>query len=441
MSAGGGSTTFRQRLRGLFAGAAPAPTPELRSGLANPEDWLWDALGAQRLLGGERVTVETALALDAVYACVQLVAGTGGSIPLKVYAGEERERKPLTGDARYVMLHDAPNPEQAADVWLETVLAHLMLWGNAYLEKIRGPLGVVDELWAIKPSRVHPYRDERGRKRFRVDGAQSTDESGDYGEDRILHVPALGLDGLAGLSVIGIAISRTKHEARLYENDATPGGVLSVQGELDEEAAERIRAQWERLHKGRENRGRIAVLEAGATWQQVGLPLEDLQFIERERFTVGQVARLFNVPPEMIGGESGGSLTYANVESRSQHFLTFTLNRWLVRLEKGLRRDPDLFPERTVYPEFVRSALMRTDSRTRWQTYEIGRRVGALSPNDIRALENMPPRDGGDVYQDALQGSGAGATNGGGEGAGDGERDGEEALAGAALNGNGGGGQ
>lgn len=452
MSAGTGSSRFRRALGALFA-PSPAPTPELRSGLAEPEEWLWEALGGRRLLGGERVTVETALALDAVYACVALVAGQVAALPLKVFAGAGRERRTLDRDPRYRMLHDAPNPEQAADVWLEQATAHLLLWGNAYLEKIRNRDGVVDELWAIRPSRVHPYRDERGVKRFRVDGVSAEDGS-DFGEDRILHVPGLGLDGLAGMSVIGLArqsfgsaLARTKHEAHLYENDATPGGILSVQGELDPDAAERIRGQWERLHKGAENRARIAVLEAGATWQQVGMPLEDLQFIDRERFTVGQVARLFGVPPEMVGGESGGSLTYANVESRGQHFLTFTLNRWLVRLEKGLKRDPDLFPERTVYPEFVRAAMLRTDSRTRWQTYEIGRRIGVYSPNDIRELENLEPRDGGDVYQDTVQGA-AGSSSGGegGDGAGAGEGDGmgdgmsSDGVVVGAANGNGNGG-
>ena len=451
MSAGTGSSRFRRAVGALFS-PAPAPTPELRSGLAEPEEWLWEALGARKVLGGERVTVETALALDAVYACVALVAGQVGTLPLKVYAGAGRERRAMVDDGRYVMLHDAPNPEQAADVWLEQVTAHLMLWGNAYLEKIRDPrTGVVDELWAIRPSRVHPYRDSAGRKRFRVDGTAEA-EGSDFGEDRILHLPGLGLDGLAGLSVIGLArqsfgsaLARTKHEAHLYENDATPGGVLSVQGELDDDAADRIRAQWERLHKGAANRARIAVLEAGATWQQVGMPLEDLQFIERERFTVSAIARLFNVPPEMIGGESGGSLTYANVESRGQHFLTFTLNRWLVRLEKGLKRDPDLFPERTVYPEFTRAAMLRTDARTRWQTYEIGRRIGVYSPNDVRELENEPPRPGGDVYEDKVQGTAAGSSSGGGgDGAGAGEGgDGMSAagvVVGAGANGNGNGG-
>jgi len=432
-------------LRSLLPGSSAAPTPELRSGLAEPDEWLFDALGARKVIGGERVTVETALALDAVYACVALVAGTAGMLPLKVHGGIGAERRTLVNDDRYRMLHDSPNPEQAPDVWTEQLLAHLMLWGNAYLEKSRGRSGVVDELWPIKPSRVKPYRDSSGAKRFSVDGGD-TSTGGDFGPDRILHLPGLGLDGLAGLSVIGLArqsfgsaMLRTKHEASLYENDATPGGVLTVQGELDDEAAERIRAQWERAQRGR-NRGRIAVLEAGATWQSTGLPLEDLQFVAREAFTVNQVARLFGVPPEMIGGESGGSLTYANVESRGQHFLTFSLNRWLVRLEKSLKHDPDLFPDRAVYPEFARDALLRTDSRTRWQTYEIARRIGVFSPNDVRALENLEPREGGDVYADTLQGAAGGRREGDGPAGVEGEGDGSGAPVPAALNGSNGGG-
>ncbi|MGE4428955.1 MAG: phage portal protein [Solirubrobacteraceae bacterium] len=419
--------SWRETLRSFLPWTAEAR--DVTSGLADAHPWLIDALGGGRTIAGERITVQTALAIDAVFACVNLIAGSVAALPLAVYRGQGNGRQRAYTDPRWRMLHDSPNPEQPADVVQEHVMAHVLLWGNAYLEKIRRrSTGVVEELWPILPSRVVVERDERDRKVFIVDGRD------ELTIDDVLHVPGFGYDGLKGMSVIGFARdvlgnarARTRFEGEFYENDATPGGVLSVDGELDDEAAERIARSWENAHKGAGHRHRIAVLEAGAKWQAVGMPLKDLEYVARERLTAQQIARYFNVAPELIGADRQHSMTYSNTETQGIQFLQFTLSRWLRRYEGALKHDPTLFPEPDVYPEFIREAMLRTDHRTRWEVYEIGHRIGVWSPNDIRAKENEPPREGGDAYAENLPGAAPSDPAGAGEGEGEGR----------ALNGNG----
>lgn len=383
-------------------GKALAPVPWLqRSTLAEPEDWLREALTG-RSIAGPRVTPEGALALDAVFACVNLIAGQAGSLPLVVYRGRERRsRERFTADPRYGMLHDSPNPVTASDAFIEALLACILLWGNGYAEKVRDRSGRVAELWIAAPKSIGVELTDQGAKRFTVAG----ETGGTFGSDRFLHLPGFTLNGWKGLSVVelareslGTVKARDEYEQRLYANDATPGGILSVEGELSPEAAARFRDQWEAAHRGAGNRHRVAVLEGGTKWQSIGMPLKDQEWIERSRFTVGQVARWFQVAPELIGGDRSGSLTYSTVEGQAIQFLTFTLRRWLVRMERGMRADVDLFPERDVYPEFLMDALMRADSNGRATFYRTMVELGAFSVNDILELENRPGiGPGGDV--------------------------------------------
>lgn len=405
-------------LRATFLTPSPAPTPELRSavgGLEEPPDWLWEAItGSVRGEGG-RVTLDRALQLDAVYACIALIAGQVGTIPLDVYRGRGGGRVRLTDDPRRAMLHDEPNEDHAPDVWREVMAAHLLGWGDTFLEKVRSRVtGGVVELWPIVPKGVVVERDEtdaRRRKRFSIPGNERT-----FGQETILHIPGFGMDGLRGMSVVGLArnglrsaLERDRYEREFYANDATPGGILKVQGELSPEAAGRLREQWNAAHRGRRS---VAVLEQSAEWQSIGLPMKDTEFVARTNASVAQIARWFLLAPEMIGGSRGSSLTYNTVEGEALRFLTFTLNRWLVRIEQGLKRDPDLFPD-DAYPEFTREAVLRLDAKARAEFYEVMHRIGAMSPNEIRDRENMPSREGGDEFVSTLPGAAPGAGPGG----------------------------
>lgn len=381
--------------------------PEQRSGLQYPESWLTAAWGADGSYAGKSVTAEASLGLIPVWACVRLLSGTIGSLPLVVYEssddGRRRERARTSNEWR--ILHDEPNPEMAADQLWELVIGHLNLWGNAYLEKVpfQGSDGALaKELWPLSPSKVHVERDERTKeKRFRVDGSTST-----YGEDTILHIPGFGYDGLRGLSPIGqarqelgTALAMQEYLGRFVSNNATPAGVIQLpegQDLEDESARIALRSEWEALYGGLSNAGRVAVLENGASWQALGMPLKDVEFVALQRFGLNTIARLFQVPPEMVGGDRDSSMTYSTVEGWALNFVTYSLRRWFVRIEKALRRDRMIFPDRKRYPEFLAEALLRGDSQARANFYKIMAEIESLTINEVRERENLEPLPDGD---------------------------------------------
>lgn len=399
--------------------------PEMRDAtLREPPDWMWEALGGQGTHADQRVTTHSALGLIPVFSCVRLLAESVAQLPLIVYrdgAGRDRARDSL----QWRLLHDRANPTMPADQLWELVTGHLNLWGNAYLEKVRTG-DIVTELWPINPRKVTVDREDDGSKVFTVGSAENATKLTDRD---VIHIPAFGYDGKCGLSplatarqALGVAQAREQYEGNFYANDASPGGYISHPQRLSPEALSNLRESWDASHRGAALARRPAIFEEGMTWHSVGIPLEDQQFIEGHRFTVGQIARLFRVPPEMVGGDSGGSLTYSTVEGQALHFVKFSLGHWLVRIEKALYADDDLFPDKALYPEFLVEGLLRGDSGSRADFYTKMRGIGVLSPNEIRALENLPPREGGDVYQDNVVGAapnasepaqdGTGGTNG-----------------------------
>lgn len=386
-------------LRGLEGRQA-----EQRSTLANPDSWLREAWSGGSSYAGKPVSEEGALGLIPVWACVRLLSGTIGSLPLVVYerSNDGRERRRASDTNEWRLLHDEPNSESAADQVWENVVGHLNLWGNAFLEKEKLRSGRAAALWPIQPAKVSVERDKATlEKRFRVEGNVGT-----FGEDTILHIPGFGYDGLRGLSPIGqarqelgTALAVQEYLARFVANNATPAGVIALpegQDLEDESARIALRSEWEALYGGLSNAGRVAVLENGASWQALGMPLKDLEFVALQRFGVSTVARLFQVPPEMVGGDRDSSMTYSTVEGWALNFVTYSLRRWFVRIEKALLRDRDLFPDRRRYPEFLAEGLLRGDSKARAEFYRIMAEIEALTINEIRQRENLEPLPDGD---------------------------------------------
>lgn len=372
---------------------------ETRATLKEPADALWDAWAGEKVYSGKRVGVDEALGLPAVWSAVQLLSSSVGSLPMIIYRGQGRDRIRARDSKRWQLLHDEPNSQQSADMFFEAVTGQLNLWGNCYAEKVKAA-GVVGELWPINPARVGLEFDKAGRKRFSVDGESKT-----YGENTILHIPAFAPFGGAGISPIayarqglGTLAAKQEFQGRFYANNTHVGGVLSVQGQLSDVAARRVKAQFEQAHRGASKAGAIAVLEEGASFQPLGMPLRDQQFIESEQYSATQIAGIFQVPPQWIGGRTGDSLTYSTVEGWMLHYLKLSLMRWLVRIESGLKRDRDLFPDRDEYPEFLIEGLLRGASNERAQFYTQMNSIGVLSVNEIRELENRPPVDGGDTH-------------------------------------------
>lgn len=353
--------------------------------------------------GTSAATEEGALRIAAVYSCVRIIAESLASIPLITYrrlpdGGKER----ADGEPIYQLLRTTPNSEQTSFEWREQMLTHLLLRGNAYARIVRAG-GVVSELIPLQPDQVAVKTNDGGAiigydYRHRETLAPSD----------VLHVRGLSTDGVMGRSVLrdasdtfGAAKSAQEYGRRVFENDATPGLVLKHPETLDEEAARRLRESWEAMFAGPRNAGRVAVLEEGMSLDRVQMTAEDLQFIDTRKLQRIEIASLFRVPAHMVGDLSQS--TYSNIEQQHIEFVTLCLRPWCVRIEQAIMKK--LFTpaqRRELFIEFLLDGLVRGDLQSRYNAYMVGRQAGFLSVNDIRALENMNPIDGGDRYLEPL---------------------------------------
>lgn len=378
--------------------------------------------GGTPVHSGETVSVDGALGLIPVFAAVQVISSSISVMPVHVYRRlTPRGRERATDTWQYRLLHEAPNDEMAPGVFFETAVAHMLLWGNAYLEKVKGSFAGaprVVEMYPITPSRVNVERFDRtrppkiglrpnvpdGAKVFDVDGKRT------FTEDTILHIPALGYDGTVGLSPIakarqeiGGALARQRFQGGLYKRGANISGVLerpATAPKWSDEAAGRFKAAWRSWFEGGGSQeGGTPILQDGMTYKPIGMPLKDQQFIEQGQFTRTEIATLFNLPASKINGSTGDSLTYGNREQDALEYVTFSLLPWMTRTTQGLWRDNDLFPSRTFYPAFLPEALLKGDAKSRAEFYDLMmNKLRVLTPNDVADREDLPLRPDGDEF-------------------------------------------
>ena len=297
----------------------------------------------------------------------------------------------------------------------ETMQAHLVTWGNAYAYKVYDGAGRLIELWPLRPDKITSARlTESIRTEF------GTKQPGELvyvytlpdGEQRIFpresvwHIPGLGFDGVVGYSVItmarqsiGLSLATEEFGARWFGAGGRPAGVLSHPGQLSDAARERIRADWYRMHSGLERSHRIAILEEGVQWQQIGIPPEDSQFLQTRKFQVTEIARWFNLPPHIL--KDLDRSTNNNLEQQSIELVVYSFRPWFVRWEQSIKLQ--LLPQSewdTYFAEFLVEGLLRGDIESRYRAYAMARQWGWMSANDVRELENMNPLPGnaGDIY-------------------------------------------
>lgn len=352
--------------------------------------------------GAHASTEDGALRVSAVYSCVRVIAETVASIPLLTYA-----RLPDGGKVRavdnplYTLLHLNPNAEQTSMEWREQMLTHLLLRGNAYSKIVRSGRRIA-ELIPLAPDKVVVKSANGAIVGYRYDARE------DIVPSDMLHVRGLSTDGVVGRSVLQDAIdtfsaakSAQEYGRRVLENDATPSVVLRHPETLDAEAATRLRESWEAMFSGPRNAGKTAVLEEGMSVEKLQMSAEDLQFIDTRRLQRQEIAAIFRVPPHMIGDLSASS--YSNIEQQAIDFTTHCIRPWCVRIEQALAKK--LIPasqQGDLFCEFLLDGLIRGDIQSRYTAYQIGRQAGFLSVNDIRAMENMNPINGGNRYLEPL---------------------------------------
>lgn len=365
-----------------------------------------------RTTSGKPVNERTAMQTTAVYACVRILAEAVASLPLHVYEYRDDGGKKLVHDhPLYYLLHDEPNPEMTSFVFRETLMSHLLIWGNAYAQIIRDGAGRVLGLYPLLPDKMEVQRDDKGNIYYVY--SRNSDENPTFKEygniklkaEDVLHIPGLGFDGLIGYSpiamaknAVGMTLACEEYGASFFANGANPGGVLEHPGVLKDPS--KVRESWNSVYRGVSNAHKIAVLEEGMKYQQIGIPPEEAQFLETRKFQINEIARLYRIPPHMVGDLDKSS--FSNIEQQSLEFVKYTLDPWVIRWEQSLQRSLLLPGEKGKY--FIKlnvDGLLRGDYQSRMNGYAVGRQNGWFSANDIREMENMnpiPDEEGGNLY-------------------------------------------
>lgn len=360
---------------------------------------------------GKRVNERSSMQMTAVYSCVRILSEAVASLPLHFYKYEENGSKVKAIDhPLYRILHDEPNPEMTSFVFRETLMTHLLLWGNAYAQVIRNGKGEVVALYPLMPDRMKVDRDEHGTLYYEYqvsqdDAPTNKGSSVKLSPDEVMHIPGLGFDGLVGYSpiamaknAIGLAIAAEEYGSKFYANGAAPSGVLEHPGTLKDPS--KVRDSWSQTFGGSANSHKVAVLEEGMKYTPISISPNEAQFLETRKFQIDEIARIFRVPPHMVGDLEKSS--FSNIEQQSLEFVKYTLDPWVSRWEQNMMRSLLSDEEKKKYfIKFNVDGLLRGDYQSRMNGYATARQNGWMSANDIRELENLdriPAELGGDLY-------------------------------------------
>jgi HK97 family phage portal protein len=379
---------------------------EERAGMTEPS---WAALGGMNVTGGRAITARAAESLSAVLGCVEAIGGGLAILPPRVYRVTEKGRKEQENHPLMRLVRRGPNAHQVWPDLMSWLAASTMLSGNALIEIISDPrTGELRELRPHAWGNVNVMLLPNGKLAYDV-----SDINGVYGgtgrmrrllSDEVIHLRDRSDDGLVGRSrlaragaVIQAGLSIQEFSSSLYENGVNPTGAFKTEQALTKVQREQIREGLGRLYSGTHNAGKALILEAGTSWQQISITPEDAEMLASRRFSVEEIARIFQVPPPIIGDLTHG--TFTNSETLIRFFAQSTLASWCRKIEAAFSRA--LLPDDDLHLELDLSGLLRGDPETRWKSHEIAVRNKILLPNEIRDLEGWNPREGGDRFEDA----------------------------------------
>jgi HK97 family phage portal protein len=353
---------------------------------------------------GLSVSPQRSIQLTAVWASVRILSEGLASLPLPIYKRLSRGKERDVNHPLYRVLHDQANPLMTSFMWRETMMGHCCTWGNCFSEIESDNAGRIKALWPLRPDQTK-MRWVDG-KLYYVTTLPESQGGGRVGlpAERVLHIRGLSSDGMLGYSPIrearnalGLAAATEEFGSRFFGNGAKAGGVLEHPGSLSDDAHTRLKSSWNEMHQGLDNSHRVAILEEGMKYNQIGIPPEDAQFLQTRKFQVSEIARIFLIPPHRLADLERA--TFSNIEQMSLEFVIYTLRPWLVRWEQELLRC--LFTEtekKTHFAEFNVDAMLRGDTQSRYQAYHQAWQDGWLTWNEIREKENLNPIDGGDTH-------------------------------------------
>ena len=375
---------------------------ERRVSPSNPNKWLVEALGGVGTKAGIQIDEPGSMKFAAVHACVRVIAEALASLPLPLYRRlDPRGKKRVPRHPLYRLLHDQPNPEITSFRFRETLMGHVLLWGNAFAEIEYDRSNRPIALWPLLPDRTWPVRKDKVlRYKTRVNGQEFILDA-----FRVLHIPGLSFDGIQGFSpislhkeAIALGLAAEQTGALTYGRGANAAGVIEMDKKFAKaEDRDDFARQFERSYGGLENAQRQIILQQGMKWKQTQMPATDAQYIQSRTFQIREVARIFGVPPHMIAELE--QATFSNIEHQSIDFVVHTLRPWLIRWEQSIQmRLVSPREQASIFAEFLVDGLLRGDLAARYAAYSIARNGGWMSANDIREAENMNPIEGGEIY-------------------------------------------
>lgn len=356
-------------------------------------------------LSGAMVTADSAMRIGAVFGCVRIITSGVAVLPIDIKQRvDERTRRDRDDHPLSAVLRRRPNGWQTRSQFRRQMQANLLLRGNAYALIVRSPVtGAVQSLIPLHPDRVRVSQQEDLSLIYdytRRDGVRVR-----LTQQEVFHLVGLSLDGVSGVSVIsyaretmGLAATMERHGAEIFSNGALVSGVLSHPKRLGPENVQTLRESLEDFRAHGARGGGALVLEEGMTYERIGLSSVDAQWIEEQKFTRSNIAMFFGVPPHMLGDTEKSTSWGSGIEQQRLGYLADVLEDHLTTWEDAINTQLLGAGDLDIYARFNRSAAVRGDIKTRWESYIRGLQWGVLSPNDVLAMEDRNPREGGDIY-------------------------------------------
>lgn len=372
----------------------------------NPASWLVDLLNTHIASTGEAITPSTAFMNATVYACIKIISSHIAMLPMQCFYLDKRGQR--NRDRRHpvsVLIETRPNPYQTPFEFKQILEAHRQLYGNAYAEIVYGADGFPVALYPLNPKNTSIQKDGNGRI-WCITNIPNYKEPFKIPYENIIHLKSMNLHGLMGLSPIevvreqiGVQQASQKYLGKFYANGTMSRGILKVPQQLNKEAKEKVRTEWESYGTGIENAHRVAILDAGLEYQQLGISQADAQFIETQKFTKTEIAQIYNVPPHMLADLERA--TFSNIEQQSLEFVRDTLTPLLISWEETLAfqlfSTADL--KKGYYLKYNLNSILRGDSTSRANYYEKMISLGVYSINEVRSFEELDAIEDGDDHR------------------------------------------
>lgn len=391
-------------------------TAWLRSNLTARDDDLYKVLGGSPTDTAENVTATSVLGLSTAWACVSLISGTIASLSCGVYRKDERLIKVPAGDHPLQRVLDDPNADQTPIDFWEMMSLSLELWGNAFAEVARNGSGDIIALTPIRPELVLVERDRSGALRYRWHDKESHEQS----EKDILHIRGNGGDPMGGMSTVawnkntfGMAQAIERSAGRTFANGIRSTGIFASKEKIPKEKMQEAAELIEKKYTGSMNAGRPMLLNGDLSYHPISFKPDEAQMLESRGFSVEEICRIFGVPPFMVGRTEKSTSWGTGIEQQILGFQKFTLRKRLKKIEQAVRKQLMSAEDRRAgYSiSFNIDDLLRGDSKARSAFYLSMTQIGAMTINEVRALEGLPPVNGGDVPRMQMQNQPITATN------------------------------